>query len=87
MSTYIIISDGQFYTSDYLCHPGIKGMKCGIRRYQNSDGSLTAEGKKRLSQIRSDDIVIKKGTQLNNVGSKEKLKLRKNKYGSDTIAI
>ena len=30
-----------------LYHYGIKGQKWGIRRYQNEDGSLTAEGKKR----------------------------------------
>jgi RimJ/RimL family protein N-acetyltransferase len=30
-----------------LFHHGIKGMHWGIRRYQNADGSLTAEGKKR----------------------------------------
>lgn len=30
-----------------LYHHGIKGQKWGIRRYQNDDGSLTAEGKKR----------------------------------------
>lgn len=29
-----------------LKHYGIKGMHWGIRRYQNEDGSLTAEGKK-----------------------------------------
>lgn len=31
----------------YLAHHGIKGQKWGIRRYQNADGSLTAEGRKR----------------------------------------
>ena len=31
----------------YLIHHGIKGQKWGIRRFQNEDGSLTAEGKKR----------------------------------------
>ena len=30
-----------------LYHHGIKGQKWGVRRYQNSDGSFTAEGKKR----------------------------------------
>lgn len=32
---------------DYLEHHGIKGMHWGIRRYQNADGSLTEEGKRR----------------------------------------
>lgn len=31
----------------YLVHHGIKGQKWGIRRYQNEDGTLTAEGKRR----------------------------------------
>ena len=33
--------------SDVICHHGILGMKWGIRRYQNKDGSLTVAGKKR----------------------------------------
>lgn len=32
-----------------LEHWGIKGMKWGIRRFQNPDGSLTAAGRKRYS--------------------------------------
>ena len=32
-----------------LYHHGTKGQKWGVRRYQNKDGSLTAEGKKRRS--------------------------------------
>ena len=34
----------------YLEHHGIKGMKWGIRKYQNPDGSLTPEGRKRYAQ-------------------------------------
>lgn len=33
-----------------LTHWGIKGMKWGVRRYQNKDGSYTAAGKKRRNQ-------------------------------------
>ena len=32
--------------NNYLQHYGILGMKWGVRRYQNKDGSLTSAGKK-----------------------------------------
>lgn len=42
-------------TDDYLAHHGTKGQKWGIRKYQNEDGTLTEEGKKRYAkaQLRS----------------------------------
>lgn len=36
----------------YLKHEGVKGMHWGVRRYQNSDGSLTPEGRRHYSNLK-----------------------------------
>lgn len=46
------------YYGDILQHHGVKGMKWGVRRYQNADGSLTAAGQKRYSNM-SDEKLFK----------------------------
>lgn len=35
------------YEQNYLMHHGVKGQKWGLRRFQNEDGTLTAEGRAR----------------------------------------
>ena len=35
-------------------HHGIHGMRWGVRRYQNKDGSLTMAGRKRINQLDSE---------------------------------
>lgn len=37
-------------SADYIQHYGIRDMKWGIRRFQNADGTLTEEGKKRYGR-------------------------------------
>jgi phage pi2 protein 07 len=45
------------YTGDdYVAHFGIKGMKWGVRRYQNNDGSLTPTGKTRYTHAQKKTI-------------------------------
>ena len=62
-----------------LQHWGIKGMKWGVRRYQNKDGTLTALGRKReremndklnsankeLKALRAENASLKKQTTTN----------------------
>lgn len=39
--------------STYLIHHGIKGMKWGVRRFQNKDGSYTQNGKERRRTLKN----------------------------------
>ena len=55
MWNYVVVSSGD----GYLSHHGILGMKWGIRRYQNEDGTLTAAGKNRYGNV---DVIRSKKT-------------------------
>lgn len=48
--------------SEELYHHGIKGQKWGVRRYQNSDGSLTDEGRRRYGYGRDSSRLITRNT-------------------------
>lgn len=52
----VIILYYEISKSNELYHHGIKGMKWGVRRYQNKDGSLTEAGKRRARKQESKRI-------------------------------
>lgn len=67
MTQYILVSSE-------LYHYGIKGMKWGVRRYQNEDGTLTDAGKRRQMKLIDSDkkATIVKGTTLYRVSDRGK---------------
>lgn len=69
---------------DTLCHHGILGQKWGVRRYQNSDGSLTDEGKKRYYSSSRSDKLNDDGS-LNERGKRAIEKVYNGKFGPANI--
>ena len=47
-----------------LYHWGVKGMKWGVRRYQNKDGSLTDAGNRRYARDQRENAGKKKGDKV-----------------------
>jgi hypothetical protein len=69
--------------SDELYHHGILGQKWGIRKYQNEDGSLTPEGRKRYGvgeRVKKAARRIKYEAEINLGYNK------KDKFDSDSIS-
>ena len=51
-------------SQNYLAHHGVKGMKWGVRRFQNRNDTLTSAGKKRKDRQWSTKKKIAVGTGI-----------------------
>lgn len=76
---YFISYDGELY------HWGVKGMRWGVRRYQNPDGSLTPAGVKRLEK--ADYKWAKKKSDKITVQAKKASQRELNDYGNELLKL
>ena len=77
--SYIISS------SQDLEHHGILGMKWGVRRYQNKDGSLTSAGKRHYTDSDQDSRINSR--LLNRGNSDSDLYKRANERAKDSVHL
>lgn len=84
-TNYILTSDGNFISENELYHWGVKGMKWGVRRYQNPDGTLTPAGQKRLEK--KDQKWAKKKTEKITAKAKKASQRELDAYGKELLKL
>lgn len=87
-----VVKHGEELADEYLAHYGVKGMKKGNRRYQNEDGSLTAEGyahyginrrdpNAKVQEVKDNYRIqkeqLKSANKLSNIQNKQQIKEQK----------
>lgn len=82
---YYILSNGGFVSEAELYHHGIRGMKWGVRRYQNPDGSLTPAGRKHLEK--ADQKWAKKKSDKITAQAKKASQSELDTYGNELLKL